>query len=116
MYIMSRIDQDLSPWTLKKERSALSMLIGERLEIDLPKRERADITRSREPVEVDKHFSSEKIKMLYYSQSQLAVAALTSKDCDIMIFIIMTANYSARLRKARAGEIVMFMFLTPMKC
>lgn len=62
LYIMSRIEQDLSPWTLKKERSALSMLIGERLEIDLPKRERADITRSREPVEVDKHFSSEKNK------------------------------------------------------
>ena len=63
-YLISRCEKGLSAWTLKKERSALSMLLGEKLEIELPKRDKAEITRSRGTVEADKHFSKEKNKAL----------------------------------------------------
>lgn len=57
-YLEYRRDYDcVSPFTLKMERSALSKLIDDKIEVDLPQREREDIFRSRNDVDNDKHFS-----------------------------------------------------------
>lgn len=60
-YIQYRLDVDkVSVWTAKMERSALSKLYGEKIEIDMPKRDTKDIVRSRGEKEQDKHFSEER--------------------------------------------------------
>lgn len=65
-WIQSRIEDGLSPYTIKTEVSALCKLYGrsaQDLGIDqIPKRHRQDITRSRRDVVRDKHFSEDKNK------------------------------------------------------
>lgn len=57
-YIQSRLDSGVSVWTAKMERSALGMLYGKRIEIDMPKRDNKAITRSRtSDREYTKHIS-----------------------------------------------------------
>lgn len=56
-YLQERLDNGLSIWTVKMERSALGKIYGEQIEIDVPKREQECVTRSREEREHDKHFS-----------------------------------------------------------
>lgn len=64
-YINYRLDHDkVSMWTVKMERSALSKLFGEKIEIELPKRNIKEITRSRFQREGDRHFSIERNKEL----------------------------------------------------
>lgn len=46
-YLQSRLDNGCTVWTVKTERSALGMLYGETIEIDMPKRDIHDIKRSR---------------------------------------------------------------------
>lgn len=60
-YIQYRIEVDkVSVWTAKMERSALSKLYGEKIDIEMPKRDTKDIVRSRGEKEQDKHFSEER--------------------------------------------------------
>ena len=56
-YIKSRLDDGVSVWTAKMERSALGKLYGETIEIEMPKRDIKKITRSRGPKKGDVHFS-----------------------------------------------------------
>lgn len=46
-YLQERLDSGCSVWTVKMERSALGMLYGESVEMDMPKRDIHDIDRSR---------------------------------------------------------------------
>ena len=63
-YLQYRKDSGLSGFTLTTERSALGKLYGEPVLFPLPKRTPGSITRSRNPVEMDKHFSEENNKDL----------------------------------------------------
>ncbi|HZU69546.1 MAG TPA: site-specific integrase [Ktedonobacteraceae bacterium] len=62
LYLLERIERDYSAWTLATERSALRMFFQDRTLTDcveLPKRRREDITRSRWPAIRDKHINPE---------------------------------------------------------
>ena len=59
-WLQSRIDEGLSPYTIKMEASAIAKLYGcstKDFGIKTPERSRADITRSRGEKAMDKHFS-----------------------------------------------------------
>lgn len=57
-YIEKRLNVDkVSVYTAKLERSALSMLYTKQIEIEMPKRDNKNITRSREQTANDKHYS-----------------------------------------------------------
>ncbi|MDD3139373.1 MAG: tyrosine-type recombinase/integrase [Lachnospiraceae bacterium] len=56
-YIQYRLDSGVSVYTAKMERSALAMLYSKQIEIDMPKRDNKNITRSRKSTENDKHIS-----------------------------------------------------------
>jgi site-specific recombinase XerC len=60
LYLLERIAQGYSAWTLSTERSALRMFFQDRTltdGIDLPKRKRENIVRSRHPVARDTHIN-----------------------------------------------------------
>lgn len=60
-YLEYRRDHDnVSIYTLKMERSALGKIYDHTIKIDLPERSHEDISRSRDDVEYDRHFSLEK--------------------------------------------------------
>lgn len=56
-YIQYRLSCGVSVYTAKLERSALSMLYGKRIEIEMPKRKNKAIKRSREETSNDRHIS-----------------------------------------------------------
>lgn len=58
-YLLERLEKDCSIYTIKAERSALGKIYGKIIDIELPARKTQDITRSREEVANDKHFSRE---------------------------------------------------------
>lgn len=58
-YLQYRQDNNISIYTLKMERSALSMLYGKSIKFDLPTRDNKAIKRSREETTNDKHYSRE---------------------------------------------------------
>jgi len=62
LYLVERMAQGKSAWTLQTERSALRMFFQNRdltAAVELPKRRREDITRSRRPAARDTHFQPE---------------------------------------------------------
>ncbi len=78
-YLQYRLDTDkVSIWTVKMERSALAKLYGEKIDIELPKRDTKDITRSRGEKEQDKHFSEERNKDLV-----IIAKATGGRRCDL---------------------------------
>lgn len=56
-YLQYRQDNNISTYTLKMERSALSMIYGKRIDYKLPARDNKTITRSRKETVNDKHYS-----------------------------------------------------------
>lgn len=59
VYLQHRLDEGKSPYTLQAERAALRLFFADRLlaaSVDMPRRERAKITRSRGPKKHDRHF------------------------------------------------------------
>ena len=57
-YLRQQLEEDKSPYTLQAERAALRPLFGDRTlaqDVTLPRRARVNITRSRGPVEHDRH-------------------------------------------------------------
>lgn len=56
-YLQNRLDSGVSVYTVKMERSALGMLYGKKIEIDVPKRDNKAIKRSRNDVENDRHYA-----------------------------------------------------------
>lgn len=61
-YIKSRIEKGYSPWTVRKDRSALRKVFKDKTlaaEVKIPRRRLDEIKRSRHPVKMDKHFSPE---------------------------------------------------------
>ena len=62
LYLLERIEQHYSAWTLATERSALRLFFQNRWladSIELPKRRRQDIIRSRQPTKRDQHINLE---------------------------------------------------------
>lgn len=59
-YIKHRLDSGVSAWTAKMEKSALGKLYKEQVNIEIPKRDINNISRSRNVCEHDKHFSIRK--------------------------------------------------------
>lgn len=57
-YLQSRLDNGVSVYTAKMERSALGMLYGKQINFEMPVRDSKNITRSRLSVEGDKHYST----------------------------------------------------------
>jgi integrase len=58
-YLRQRLAESKSPYTLQAERAALRLFFGKRTladAVDIPRRERAKITRSRGPKKHDRHF------------------------------------------------------------
>jgi integrase len=57
-YLRELIEQGKSPYTLQTIRSALRLIFGREIasSLELPKRKRSEITRSRVPVKMDAHF------------------------------------------------------------
>lgn len=58
-YLQERLESGVSVYTVKMERSALSMLYGSRINIEMPKRDNKEIYRSRAETKNDKHHSRE---------------------------------------------------------
>ena len=58
-YMQYRQDSNISVYTLKMERSALSMIYGKPITFDLPARDNKAITRSRKETVNDMHYSRE---------------------------------------------------------
>ncbi len=61
LYLSERIAQGYSAWTLQTERSALRMFFQNRIlaaSVELPKRQRENIVRSRRPAVRDRHFQA----------------------------------------------------------
>lgn len=56
-YIQSRLDANVSVWTAKLDRSALGMLYGKRIEVEMPVRDNKSIKRSRFDSVSDAHIS-----------------------------------------------------------
>lgn len=56
-YIQYRLDNGVSVYTAKLERSALAMLYGKQITIDMPIRDNKGIVRSRHACEYEKHIS-----------------------------------------------------------
>lgn len=56
-YLQSRLDNNISIYTVKMERAALGMLYSKQIDIKIPTRDNKNITRSRLKVEADKHYS-----------------------------------------------------------
>lgn len=78
-YIEYRLNTDkVSIWTAKMERSALAKLYGEKIDIELPKRDIKEITRSRGEKKQDKHFSEERNKDLV-----IIAKATGGRRCDL---------------------------------
>lgn len=89
-FLQARLDEGKSPYTLQVVRSALRMLFGDRTlmqEIQLPKRARAKITRSRGPKAHDRHFQPENWPELIH-------------------FLKATGLRRDELKQLRAGDIV----------
>ena len=64
-YLEYRLNEDkVSVWTVKMERSALAKLYGEKIDIEMPKRDIKQISRSRGEKSHDKHFSEERHEAL----------------------------------------------------
>lgn len=62
LYLLERIDQRKSAWTLQTERSALRLFFQDRAltdSVELPTRRREDIRRSRTPAARDRHLNLE---------------------------------------------------------
>ena len=62
LYLLERIERKYSAWTLSTERSALRLFFQNRWladSIELPKRRRQDIKRSRRPTKRDQHINLE---------------------------------------------------------
>ena len=57
-YLQERLEKGYSIYSLKSERAALGKIYGCTIDITLPARNTQEITRSREKVENDKHFST----------------------------------------------------------
>lgn len=55
-YLQNRLDSGMSIYTIKMERAALGMLYEKKINFELPARDSKNITRSRLPVEGDKHY------------------------------------------------------------
>ncbi len=58
-YLQQRLAESKSPYTLQAERAALRLFFDNRAladSVDIPRRERANITRSRGPKQHDRHF------------------------------------------------------------
>lgn len=59
VYLQQRLAESKSPYTLQAERAALRLFFADRVladSVDIPRRERAKITRSRGPKKHDRHF------------------------------------------------------------
>lgn len=56
-YLQSRLDSGVSVYTAKMERAALGMLYNEKIDFKMPVRDSKNITRSRQAVEGDRHYS-----------------------------------------------------------
>lgn len=56
-YLQSRLDNGISVYTLKMERSALAMLYSKQINFALPVRDNKAITRSRKETSNDRHYS-----------------------------------------------------------
>lgn len=78
-YLQSRLDASCSIWTVKMERSALGMLYGKRIELQMPIRNTRNITRSRLETESDKHYSREG----KYHDIFVMAAATSCRRCDL---------------------------------
>lgn len=61
-YLQERLEKGYSIYSLKSERAALGKIYGHTIDINLPARNTQEITRSREKVENDKHFSVDRNK------------------------------------------------------
>lgn len=66
-YLQQHLDEGKSPYTLQAERCALRLFFGKRdlaQDIAIPRRARANITRSRGPKSHDRHFQPENWELL----------------------------------------------------
>ena len=82
-YIEYRLENGISVWTAKMERSALGKLYGKTIEMEMPVRNQNDVTRSRNDCEHDKHFSVKN----HNSEILVATATGTRREdlCKIAI-------------------------------
>lgn len=78
-YLQHRLDDNKSVYTVKMERSALSMLYAKQFDIDMPKRDNKNITRSREETANDKHHSESGI----YRDLFVIAKATGGRRCDL---------------------------------
>lgn len=87
-YLQSRLDKGISVYTLKMERSALSMLYSKQIDFALPVRNKTNITRSRKETSNDRHYSRE------------------GKYKDVFVMGIATGGRRKDLKNLRTSDLV----------
>lgn len=105
-YLQERLDKGCSVWTVKMEKSVLSMMCGEPIKMDMPKRDIKDIDRSRH--DRNNHYSRDG----QYKDVYTIALATGGRRADIekltpCDFKIKTVNYTLILNVLKAVETVL---------
>ncbi len=104
-YIETRLQEGKSLYTLKMERSALSMVYGHSIDIKLPIRHNTDVQRSRKETANDKHIS----KTGKYKDVFTIASAGDCRRCDMYSLTVNSlierdGHYFLDIRKSKGGR------------
>lgn len=104
-YIKTRLEEGKSVYTLKMERSALSMIYGHSIEVPLPIRNNRDVKRSREKTSNDKHIS----RTGKYADVFIVATATGCRRCDLKSLnvnslIERNGKYFLEIKRSKGGR------------
>ena len=102
-YLQTKLDKGCSVWTVKTEKSALGMLLNKQIEIDIPKRDTHNITRSRK--EPNCRYSRDG----QYKDIFTLALATGGRECDILkltpdSFVYRDGKLYADIRQSKGGR------------
>lgn len=107
-YLSRRIEQGYSAWTLQTERSALRLFFEDHslaAGVALPRRRRENITRSRLPVERDRHFQPDNWPLLVNFVLACGLRREELRDLRVGdIYIKADGQLVVHVRKGKGGK------------
>lgn len=104
-YLQSRLDNNISIYTVKMERAALGMLYSKQIDIKLPARDNKNITRSRQRVEGDKHYSENgKYKNVFMVAKATGGRRSDLMKLDINSFIEINGHLYVQFKHSKGGR------------
>lgn len=104
-YVQSRLNDGVSIYTAKMERSALGMLYGHAIDIKLPVRDNKNITRSRKETSNDKHYSKEgKYKDIFTIASATGCRRCDLKNLSVDCIIYKENSMYIQIKNSKGGR------------